>query len=203
MKTTQFPDFLQVKIPHFKSEFERIAKVLLNGYQIIANAKTYDIIEIEFYFDCPPKHSDPSIYKKFDGKEITKNLSIGNWLFHYSGIDLTIGDNGTRGGILIRAIKDDSRYIIGPWRTMLELLNHIEPIEYDGQLKLQLVQKAKPSNFKINASKRIGVNAANGETPKLYRFIADIKEIEKSNEVSKSLFKQYYGDASINSIQIE
>ena len=188
-----FPDFLKVAAPHWDSEFKRIASVLFNDYCISANKLEYDILEVEFYYDDDTSdHKDLFIYKKTD-----KNLKTGNWFFHLSGVDLTFGDpsKGTRGGILIRAIKrrhmetEKPNYFIGPLRTMLEILNNILPVMENGDLKLQLVPKKQNITYSPERMKRKGLPEKKGFDKK-YRFVASLIEISKN--IPSSMYKQYY-----------
>lgn len=198
METTINLDFLKISGKIWHSEFKRIAEVLFNNYRISANKTEYDIVEVEFYYDSPKpnEHKDIFIYSKTE-----KNLTTGNWLFHLSGIDLTFGDleNKSRGGILIRAIKktDGSKlpYVIGPWRTMLEILNHINPIQDGGELRLQLVPKTSTHECQIKSQKRKGINPEKKGAKLEYRFIADIETIKVS---IPSLYKQYYEEPKPN-----
>jgi hypothetical protein len=187
-----FSDFLKVAAPHWDSEFKRIASVLFNDYCISANKLEYDILEVEFYYDYSPAHKDLFIYKKTD-----KNKSTGNWFFHLSGVDLTFGDPSKeiRGGILIRAIRrrtTDSgkpQYIIGPLRTMLEILNNILPIKENGELKLQLIPKIQLVKYSPELMKRKGLPDKPG-SEKEYRFVNNLNEIK--DNITPSMFKQYY-----------
>jgi hypothetical protein len=193
MNKMAFPDFLYVSSTCAKpdEEFSRIAGVLFNDYSLLANNKEYDFFEVEFYFDSPD-HKDNFIYTKTN-----RNQRTGEWFFHLSGIDLTFGDEtkGIRGGILIRAVKcyepDDSatKYIIGPWRVMLELLNNIHPILNNGELKLTLVPKAVRSSYIPEPMIRKGLPKKEGYN-NMYRFVASLKEL--SDKIPKGMFTQYY-----------
>jgi len=184
--------FLKVVAPNWDSEFKRIAGVLFNDYCISANTVEYDILEVEFYYDYPPDHIDLFIYKKRD-----KNKSTGGWFFHLSGMDLTFGDASKeiRGGILIRAIRrravvsGEPHYIIGPLRTMLEILNHIQPIKENGELKLLLIPKIQRSMYSPEPMKRKGLPDKPGCEEK-YRFVNNLNEIK--DNMTSSMFKQYY-----------
>ena len=194
MTELKFPDFLELKGQDWDSEFKRIAGILFNNYKISANKQEYDIVDIEFYYDSPEPelHSDNFIYTK-----TIRNLTTGNWFFHLSGVDLTfgIGEKNIRGGILIRAIRkhhcriDEKPYIIGSWRTMLELLNNFSPIQNQGILELQLVPKIRGEHIVPQSLVRKGIPRKVGFDRK-YRFVADLNEIR--NHITPSMFKQYY-----------
>lgn len=100
--------------------FDEIVNVLMNDLCIAAGTKKYRIIECEIYYDDGQIHQDPYLYgHEKQGKKL-------EWYFHYSGIDLTLGnDAGIKGGILIRSILDlkSNTVIGGPLKSLNEILN--------------------------------------------------------------------------------
>ena len=90
-----------------KQRFELIAKQLFNQYEIIKGEKTYDFLEIEFYF-YSNNHPDTTTYKR--------NMPAGLWHTHLSGVDITFESNDDYyGGVLIRSIIDhENKVINGP-----------------------------------------------------------------------------------------
>lgn len=135
--------------------FQEIAKSLLQEYQITVNgSNNYRFTEIEFYLNCP-SHRDP--YPHLDDRQ----LEMGQWYFHDSGIDLTFGSNGGHGGILIRSIRksQDGTFFNGPWVVRRELLKHLTNAA-NGQLsiKVQPISEEKSEEpVKIYTSPRIGL----------------------------------------------
>lgn len=102
------------------------AHTLLYQRFFLINSVKYRITEIEFYINSDT-HQDPYVHKNQDQK------SYGNWYFHrypngtyksgtWKGMDLTLGNESTYFGILIRGIySDKSGHIEGPCRVV----NHI------------------------------------------------------------------------------
>lgn len=107
------------------SLIDTVHTLLYNRYLVINNIK-YRITEIEFYIHCD-NHIDPFVHKNEDQK------TYGKWYFHkypngtyksgtWKGIDITLGNESTYFGVLIRGIySDESGYIEGPCRVV----NHI------------------------------------------------------------------------------
>ena len=102
-----------------KQRFELIAKQLFNQYEIIKGEKTYDFLEIEFYF-YSNNHPDTTTYKR--------NMPAGQWHTHLSGVDITFESNDDYyGGVLIRSIIDhENKVINGPLCTLIELFDNID-----------------------------------------------------------------------------
>lgn len=96
----------------YQSDFNRIAKILLNQTELIAQKESYLIREIEFYY-YSANHTD--FYCHTNSRQLTSNKLY----FHrfrdpekynrskWKGLDITIGKNNSiYGGILIRAIEN-------------------------------------------------------------------------------------------------
>ncbi len=91
--------------------FEKIANELINNSRVEVGKNAFQIKEIEFYLHRPD-HNDPYV----DGSEAQKRFGLwylNRYTSHdaynernrYKRIDITFGENGTHGGILIRSIK--------------------------------------------------------------------------------------------------
>lgn len=99
-----------------EKKFDEIAKILLTKTKIVKgekntkNYKEYYITDIEFYLYCEG-HKDEKVYKR--------NTEAGDWLLHYSGVDICfkseniefeenkwkLKENVFFGGILLRGIE--------------------------------------------------------------------------------------------------
>ena len=138
------------------TSFQEVAKSLLLNYQITVNdSYHYRFTEIEFYLSHP-SHLDP--YPHLDDRQ----LEMGQWYFHDSGIDITFGCPDYHGGILIRSIRksQDGRFYNGPWVVRRELLKHMTNAA-NSQLHIKIepflnIQKDKSGQ--IYTSPRIGLN---------------------------------------------
>ena len=78
------------------TEFEEAAKLLMNLCSIKKGEKEYEIVDVEFYM-YNSQHPDVITYPR--------DMMMGRWFFHPSGVDLTFDSTPDRfGGILIRGI---------------------------------------------------------------------------------------------------
>ena len=146
------------------AKFEVIANGLMNNFLIRANNKDFRLSEIEFYLYEQGKHEDNHIHSMVlaNGNQNESSLyqnKMANWYFHYSGIDLTFGDEKNRyGGILIRSIVSvsDGKEIKGPLKLKNYLLNQYNNICSCGEF-LKLVLTDEKKSYKINLDNRIGL----------------------------------------------
>ncbi|MBR4924437.1 MAG: hypothetical protein IKZ61_01665 [Prevotella sp.] len=113
-----------------KVKCAEIARKLFCNYRIKCNNTTFSFAEIEFYY------YDRNAYlkdnKQFKWQEVTyprDDYKAGQLFYHLSGIDICFDSQYKKekvkfGGILIRAIKDESGLIIaGPLNCKDEILN--------------------------------------------------------------------------------
>ena len=109
-----------VDIDNITSSFDSIAKKLLLGHVICINDKDIELTEIEFYYFHEKKHPDNYTHPH--------NRQAGQWRLHKQGIDLTFDGTtkGQDGGILIRGIKMDNKFINGPIRCLAALFEAMQ-----------------------------------------------------------------------------
>jgi hypothetical protein len=150
--------------------FKTVAEQLMQGFVLCANKKEFLLTEIEFYLFDPNNHKDTFAHAgqtKNDRSDARiRQQEMGQWYFHYSGIDLTFGKDGWFGGILLRELYDieEKKYITGPLKLKNYLLNeytdfenanlpflHLKPYDVSNQL-----QEIKPQ-------KRYGLGKAGNE----------------------------------------
>ncbi len=92
-------EFLKVK-NESEVEFQRIAEILFNNYVIENKYSSYRLTDIEFYWHSKT-HEDKSVYERRHVKP-----KLGQWFFHYSGVDIALDDENGYGGILIRGLRE-------------------------------------------------------------------------------------------------
>ncbi|WP_370861236.1 hypothetical protein [Parabacteroides faecis] len=134
-----------------KCKFTQLADLLFNEYEIIKGEKTYDFLEIEFYF-YSNNHPDITTYKR--------NMQAGRWHTHLSGIDISFESNTEYfGGILIRSIIDNNKKVInGPLCTLFELFDNID-IKGSNENIPQLQKKDNHNNIQIETTTRFNINS--------------------------------------------
>jgi 3-methyladenine DNA glycosylase Mpg len=114
------------KIDHVM--IQKIAEALLMKYVLVVGDKEFRICEVEFYVRNTT-HNDTYTHRDSHQK------TYGRWYFHrypncsykggtYKGLDLTLGNETTYFGVLIRSIYDDStdEMIEGPCKTVNKIL---------------------------------------------------------------------------------
>lgn len=192
--------FLKLKTKNWEAEFERIATTLCNECILMANEHQFAIVDVEFYYFSEQEHPDPFVYSVSD-----KNKLMGEWFFHYSGIDITFGCGETRGGILIRAIKkvNPPEYIIGTLKSMYAILTCFPSINSGEGLSLSLNQNPNPKTERLEKKIRIGLDKDKKKKDvdryqdKEYRFIANYYEISEQIRnktiIVDSKMKKNYG----------
>ena len=107
------------------------AHTLLYQRYLLIKGISYRITEIEFYINSE-NHKDPYVHQQAEQK------TCGNWYFHrysngtykngtWKGFDLTLGNESTYFGVLIRGIySDESGHIEGPCRVVNHILKCYE-----------------------------------------------------------------------------
>jgi len=129
----------------YQSDFDRVAKVLLNRSELKVNKTAYRIIEIEFYYDSP-NHTDFYCHRAL---RQLRNQRLYLHRFNESGkydalrrkgLDITIGnEKGIYGGILIRAIEnvETNKIITGIGKLTNQILDDVGGVNRtDSVLKL-------------------------------------------------------------------
>ncbi len=184
-------------------QFDQIAKDLFSNYILVVNKETYRFSEIEFYHNSP-KHPDPFVHKDKQQKE------RGQWYFHGSGIDLTIGDGTNYGGILIRGIKriSDKKYFSGPLNVAKEIFSQFGKFELQSiQLGLQKSTDSRELGDDFVAAPRVGLSEKKDKDyyDKPYRFITFIEPKHPFKEKTKVAeeFKHKVGPLWTEALMIE
>ncbi|MDO9553299.1 hypothetical protein [Rhodonellum sp.] len=161
-------EFLKIE-KESESEFANIAQTLFDSYAIQTNKAIYRLIEIEFYWNSP-NHIDNSTYKR---KHV--DPKAGDWLFHYSGVDIALKneETGGYGGILIRGIFEINRktMIKGPMVCAMKLFS--ENNAFSQSIKTQIINHSFPKSEMIKKPRfGLGQNAKESGADQLnYAFV--------------------------------
>ncbi len=179
----------------FAKVFYEIAKILMNEYILEIEDMKIEFTEIEFYYFDEKRHTDPYVHKHPLQKNINTLYVHPKW-GNYGGIDLTFGDDNCYGGILIRGIKLNNKYICGPAKVRDEINKKFNAKTYFALQKnldneVALVQISKKDET-ILRSTRIGLSGKNEDFYyALYRFVReDYFEAKNKKEIFKGNLKE-------------
>jgi len=165
--------------------FYKTSENIMNNYILQINDLKIELKELEFYFfDCE-KHADIYVHQN----EIQKNTS--NFLYVHDswgnrgGLDLTFGNGQYYGGILIRGIKIDGKYISGPAKLRNYIVSKLpkektinsykglQEYFYSIKNNISFTEKHNSSDSTIFHSTRFGLDEekASKYSQALYKFI--------------------------------
>ncbi|MGB5988959.1 MAG: hypothetical protein WBG43_04405 [Marinifilaceae bacterium] len=154
------------------TRFELMARALMNKCVIKVGVKKYRITELEFYYFNEVNHIDLYAHKHKMQQEFAK------WYVHGSGVDITFGDNGAFGGILIRGIQNvtTESFISGPLNVLNTFLSDIE--NTDDKLNSLVLEYNDIHEEAIYKSSRYGLKKKDVDSDdffsKRYRYISHI-----------------------------
>jgi hypothetical protein len=151
-----------------KDSFDRIAVDLINNWDLKINGAVFSFTEIEFYYFLKGVHEDTATHEhKFDS---------GVWRWHQQGLDIALqGNDQSDGGILLRGIKSENKYINGPKRILHLIFERFGDVT-EVNKEFGLIPKKVPTNLSIYKTRRHGLSAKQEnkfiEAP--YRYYTDI-----------------------------
>jgi hypothetical protein len=178
----------------YEIEFGRVAKMIFNDYCLSVKNDTYNITEIEFYI-YHKNHKDSFVdlahKNNKNGCWYFKNKNNPKWKRNRIDINV-IGNENMYGGILIRGIKSQNKYIRGPYNVLRELLDKtgktIEEIddtdvfnnEYIKLVRCEIQKQIKKPLFGV----RVGINKGKDMEYycKPYRYISDWSVLKDGKE---------------------
>lgn len=172
---------LTINEDKIEESFDRIANDLLKNYALFVNNVEYRFTEIEFYYFNEIKHPDKYTHEH--------NRDEGEWRFHNQGIDLTFqSSDKIDGGILIRGILKENKYVNGPRKVLGEIFQSF------GNALDSTLFVLKPTltrDIDIHKTFRHLPNKNNDENyhKKPYRYLTDIEELDIPSS-QKALIKQ-------------
>ncbi|PLW79533.1 hypothetical protein C0585_07285 [Candidatus Woesearchaeota archaeon] len=161
--------------------FFKYAKKILVDSVLLIGSLEIELTEIEFYyFDCKT-HSDPYVHTDSLQKKTKNYLYVHKQCWNRGGIDITFGNGIYFGGILIRGIKYNGKFIAGP-ATVKKYLNsklnpnfknHTDLQKYFENIKDDiLLNKFSNKKYKVFSSVRVGLKEEKSKkyANALYRF---------------------------------
>ena len=194
--------------------FYKISRDIMKNYVLQINDLKIELKELEFYlFDCE-KHPDIYVHQNNIQKNTSNFLYVHDSWGNYGGIDLTFGNGKYYGGILIRGIKLDNKYISGISVVKQYIINELGiAVESYSSLqkyfekiknKVSLTKKEFPVNTEILHSTRVRLGKKEDLKYReaLYRFI-DLEYMNASPQLftdSKKYVKEITKVKAISSL---
>lgn len=192
--------------------FQSLAGRLLHDALLTAGSTAFRIQEVEIYYHSN-RHPDPFVHKDPLQREWCR------WYFHrqgrsfrggsFKGLDVTIGDGSSYGGVLIRALSQPGRHIEGPslcvdeilrctgTRSVAELDNAIAGRRaVDPSNPLFLIGTCRTQPASMLQCARVGLTAHRTAhhrrfAGRHYRFLTDGRRTRKgANLIARALFQQ-------------
>jgi hypothetical protein len=148
-------------------DVETLMTSIINNYELNVNGKIYHFCEIELYYQAS-NHKDCIV--------LSRHKNVGDIFFHRYGFDICFASKKNNdgdveyGGILVRSLKKDDKYILGPLRCSHRLLNENQPkISISIQEKIpknqEIIYKTKRVKAPCKKDKHTDYNEA------LYRYV--------------------------------
>ena len=166
---------------NYDDEFYRIAESLFKNFAIKVGDIEYRFVELEFYLNI-----------KDETKGITykRDTEAGEWLVHYSGLDLSFESSIKEefyGGILIRALtsgdynNEKKNYINGPLRCLLQVFQGLKALDSNSKTPHIIESKSQRSDEIENlvVCTRHGIDKERSTSK--YRYTIPLKMWPKDN----------------------
>ncbi len=152
-----------------ENSFDRIARELLTSKTLVVNGQIFRFTEIEFYYFHKDYHPDG-----YTHRHLRKS---GEWRFHNQGIDITLeGNNVQDGGILIRGILVDGKYVNGPIKCLQRIF---EAFGKATELTSFILKDDAARNIPIIKTIRHLPNSIKHDAfhDKLYRYLVEFEKL--------------------------
>jgi hypothetical protein len=172
----------EININNIPDSFDRIAKELLLEHVISVNSIDFEITEIEFYFFNEAHHPDEYTHPH--------EMQAGMWRLHKQGIDITFDGTkkGEDGGILIRGLKLNDRYVNGPIKCLAWIFESMGNVQNENHI---ILKAKRLDNSKIIKTFRHLSNDNKKFHKAQYRYIKDFESVDLpqkiKNEINKDL----------------
>ena len=198
----QLRDLAPLSPSEVETAFAVAAREILLGSQLVVGDDACHVLEVEFYFHGP-NHPDP-----FAHQHAIQSL-FGRWYFHrvgtgyrggsFKGVDVTFGDDGCFGGMLLRTLESPDEVICGPSLCvdyMLARTGFAKPEQLDAEIQSRDAwDVSSPLHFEHKEQNdktmfrcaRVGLSTKGLSTSdhpdefinKHYRFLAEPRKIKK------------------------
>ncbi len=158
--------------------FDAIAKELINEHVLLVNDQEFQFTEIEFYY-YNTGHEDSYTHRHL--------RRAGEWRIHNQGLDITLeGNNEKDGGILIRGLKHNNKYINGPIKALGAIFENMGSVVNSSSIKLS--QKNHGHKQISKTFRHIPNKIQNKEFHlKKYRYFTDLELLDIGNPIKNKI----------------
>jgi len=185
--------------------FNETAKEIMNSYILNIDNLKIELTEIEFYYFNCNTHDDHYVHIDKLQKNTCSFLYVHRKNYPRGGIDITFGNEKFYGGILIRGIKIDDKFISGSatikkyiMEEISQEINDHKSLQeyftiYKKNIYLHKRRNNRNNSYKIYSSTRVGLNQEIDENfyNKKYRFLReDYLKGEKEKFIGYSNIKE-------------
>lgn len=164
---------------NIEQSFDLIAKELLTEHVLRINDHEFEFTEIEFYYYKNGVHEDMYTHKHL--------RKAGEWRSHNQGLDITLeGNTDQDGGILIRGLKNGSKYVNGPRNAVASMFESMGSIF--NASTIVLMKKDLGKKKIIKTFRHIPNKIQDKENHfKKYRYIADFEQVDISIPIKNQI----------------
>ncbi len=170
---------LKIDNDNIEKSFDRIASDLLTKMTLFVNDKEFQITEIEFYYFHEDHHKDNYTHIHERNEE--------EWRFHNQGLDITfMGNEKQDGGILIRGIKVEDKYINGPRNIIKKIFETFNKVT-DSNIIILKKTVDRPNNI-IKTFRHLPNKV---QDPlfhnKYYRYLVNLDDLDIPNSIKNKI----------------
>lgn len=172
---------LNIDNENIEKSFDRIATEILNKKILFVNEIEFRLTEIEFYYYHEDSHKDNYTHEH--------KRDYGEWRFHNQGLDITFqSDNKSDGGILIRGIQVNTKYVNGPRKIIREIFENFSKTTNENTI---LLSDSAERNARILKTFRHLPNKH--QVPefhnKHYRYLTNLESLDIPNSIKEMIKK--------------
>ncbi|MBX2964579.1 MAG: hypothetical protein KF845_00435 [Cyclobacteriaceae bacterium] len=170
---------LEIDNTRIEHSFDRIAKDLLTTKALYVNKKIFRFTEIEFYYFNEKYHKDEYTHEH--------ERHSGEWRFHNQGIDITFSsDNASDGGILIRGILSDLKFVNGPKKSIGKIFEAFGKVTEPTSIVLKDAEKRETTVIKTFRHLPNKITFPDFHE-KHYRYLTDLENLKIDSRIKQKI----------------
>ncbi len=168
---------------NIEKSFDNLALQLLSGHILEVNEWELEITEIEFYYFKKGTHEDNYTHPH--------KRNAGEWRYHNQGIDITFqGNDEQDGGILIRGIRVDQKYINGPLKTVRKIIECMGSVQNPTTIQLIPTQRTDKEILKTFRHLPNKIQYSDFHDKK-YRYLVDLDDLDIEESIKEQIRKDH------------